>query len=269
MKEYQAAAEYIRKRLSFVPEIALVLGSGLGDYAAQVKEPVVIAYKDIPGFPVSTVMGHAGELVAGNLSGKRVVLMRGRVHYYEGNSIDKVVFPVRALRALGAQKLILTNAAGGINTAFEPGTLMLIRDHINLTGINPLIGPNDDEAGLRFPSLCRAYDTALARQALEAAESLGLDLKQGVYYFCTGPSYETPAEIRAMRFLGADAVGMSTVPEAIAAVHMGMRVAGISCITNMAAGVTEKPLHHEEVMQTAAMVSERFKDFLNEFISRI
>lgn len=249
---------FIKSRIKIRPEIGVVLGSGLGILAAEAENRTAISYSEIPHFPVSTVQGHAGHLVFGSLAGKPVVLMQGRFHFYEGYTMEQVVFPVRVMNRLGITTLIVTNAAGGINEDFKPGDLMIITDHINLMGINPLIGPNYDEIGPRFPDMSEAYDRELVRMAEEVAIREGLGPQQGVYAALSGPTYETPAEIRYLRVIGVDAVGMSTVPEVIVAHHAGMRVLGISCVTNMAAGVLPRKLSHDEVMETANRVRDQF-----------
>ena len=253
-----AAAEYIADRAGGRLDLAIVLGSGLGDSTGFMDVRERIPYADIPGFCRPTTAGHAGELLTGSAAGLCIAAMRGRFHLYEGHELSDVVLPVRALIRAGAGTVLLTNAAGGINTGFAPGDLMLISDHINLTGRNPLIGANDDSLGPRFPDMTSVYDPALRRGAQEAAQRLGISLREGVYAWLTGPSYETPAEIRALRALGADAVGMSTVPEAIAARHMGARVLGVSCITNMASGVTGRPLSHAEVTEVGRRAAADF-----------
>ncbi len=263
------AADTVRERTAMAPHVALVLGSGLGALAAEVENPVIVPYTDIPHFPASTAPGHAGRLVLGTVAGIPVAIMAGRVHLYEGYTADEVAFPVRVLHRLGAQSLIITNAAGGINSDFHPGTLMLIADHINLTGHNPLIGPNQSELGPRFPDMTSAYSPRLRQIALVAGESVGEALKQGVYLGLQGPSYETPAEIRMFRLLGADAVGMSTVIEVIAANHVGMEVLGISCITNMAAGMLPVKLTEQEVLDTAERVSRQFKALLRAIVAAL
>ncbi|GIQ69405.1 purine-nucleoside phosphorylase [Xylanibacillus composti] len=252
------AAAAIQQRIGFQPEIGLILGSGLGMLADLIEDPVVIPYGDIPHFPVSTVEGHAGELVAGQIKGKSVVMMKGRFHLYEGYSVYQVTLPVRVMKELGVSKLVVTNAAGGINLSYKPGNLMLIRDHINFTFRNPLIGPNDNDLGVRFPDMSEAYSARLRSIARDTAKELNLPLQEGVYIGLLGPSYETPAEIRMFRTMGADAVGMSTVAEVIAARHAGIEVLGISCISNMAAGILDQPLSHEEVMETTEKVKETF-----------
>ena len=265
----QAAAAAITEKSSHQPEIGMILGSGLGVMADEVENPTIIPYKDIPHFPLSTVEGHAGELVIGTLSGKEVVMMKGRFHFYEGYEPSLIAFPIRVLIALGVSKLIVTNAAGGVNKTFTPGDLMLITDHLNLAGTNPLIGKNDDRLGPRFPDMSNAYDPALMALAEEAAAQQSLPLQKGVYAWFTGPNYETPAEVRMARVLGADAVGMSTVPEVLVAVHGGLKVLGISCITNMAAGILDQPLNHNEVMETAQMVEQRFKQLVRDILAKM
>jgi purine-nucleoside phosphorylase len=256
--DYTETVNFLKEKAPAGADIGLILGSGLGALANEIEAPVVIPYRDIPNFPVSTVEGHAGQLVVGRLEGKRVVAMQGRFHYYEGYPLQQVVFPVRVMSKLGIGFLVVTNAAGGINHGYEPGDLMLIRDHLNLTGTNPLIGPNDDGFGPRFPDMSEAYDRSLMETAEKVALGNKLKLQKGVYAGLTGPTYETPAEIKYLRSIGADAVGMSTVPEVIVANHAGIRVLGISCITNMAAGVLPQKLTHEEVMETAERVREKF-----------
>ena len=250
-------------------EIGVILGSGLGDYANALEDAVKLPYSEIPGFPVSTVPGHAGMLCCGSLHGKRVVMMQGRFHYYEGYSMKEVVLPVRVMQRMGVRTLIVTNACGGVNLEFEPGDLMVISDVFSMTGVNPLMGENLDEFGPRFPDMSCMFDKQLRALAHETAKGQGLILREGVYCQFSGPCYETPAEIRMVRILGADAVGMSTVPEAIAARHGGMRVLGISCITNMAAGILDQPLCHEEVTETAGRVKERFKKLIDGVIAGI
>ncbi|GBF72698.1 purine-nucleoside phosphorylase [Paenibacillus sp. 598K] len=265
----QEAAEYIRAKTADRPEIGLILGSGLGVLGDHMTDVTVIPYHDIPHFPISTVEGHAGELLIGTLAGRKVVLMRGRFHMYEGYGPELTAFPVRVMKALGAGALIVTNAAGGIDTGFGTGDLMLITDHINLTGRNPLIGPNDDELGARFPDMSEAYSKRLRQIATEQAAAQGFELRSGVYAGLLGPSYETPAEIRMLRTLGADAVGMSTVAEVIAARHSGLEVLGISCISNMAAGILDQPLSHAEVMGTTERVKSKFLGLVLAVIPQI
>ncbi len=255
----QEAAMYITSRIGEEPlTIGMVLGSGLGGLADELEDAVAISYKDIPHFPVSTVFGHKGRLVAGTLEGKRVLCMQGRFHYYEGYGMDQVVFPIQVMHALGIEQLLVTNAAGGVNETYKPGQLMLITDHIKMIADSPMRGPNCDSLGERFFDMTNTYDKHLSRLAREEAEKLEIPLQEGVYMFFAGPSYETPSEVRAARILGADAVGMSTVPEAIAASHMHMKVLGISCITNMASGILDQPLSHTEVMETGDLVKEAF-----------
>lgn len=268
MKRINQAAEKVISALGKA-EIGVILGSGLGDYAQTLKEAKAIAYSEIPGFPVSTVPGHAGRLVCGMLHGRRVVMMQGRFHYYEGYSMKDVTLPVRVMQKMGVKTLIVTNACGGVNQSFEPGDLMVISDMLSLTGVNPLMGPNLDEFGPRFPDMSCVFDKKLRALAHETAAAQGFALQEGVYCQFPGPCYETPAEVRMARILGADAVGMSTVPEAMVARHGGMRVLGISCITNMAAGILDQPLCHEEVTETANRVKEQFKCLLDGVIEKM
>jgi purine-nucleoside phosphorylase len=250
--------------------VGLVLGSGLGAFASRLKNRIAIPYEEIPHFPVpSGVVGHAGELVLGDVGKTPVAVLSGRVHYYEGRPMNDVVFPVRALARLGVGTVVLTNAAGGVRKTFKPGDLMLMTDHINAFSTNPLIGPNEDSLGARFPDMSRVYDPALRKLTKDTARSLRIPLREGVYLGNSGPSYETPAEIRAYRAMGADAVGMSTVPEAIALNHAGVRVLGISTITNMAAGILPKPLVHAEVLATTKKVGDRFVRLLTELVPKI
>ncbi len=262
-----AAAAFVRERIPGAPDLAIVLGSGLGDFAAQVGGAVDLPYGSIPGWPPAAVVGHAGRLVVGEVRGRRVAVLSGRAHFYEGHPMPTVVFPTRVVAALGAKTLILTNAAGGINTSFLQGALMVIDDHLNLMGTNPLVGPNDDRFGPRFPDMTDLYSKRLRAVADRAASDIGLEIAHGVYVGLHGPSYETPAEIRYLRSIGADAVGMSTVPEAIVARHMGLEVLGISCITNMAAGVLPQPLDHTEVMETARRVRGAFIALLEGIVA--
>lgn len=252
------AADFIRSKTIISPKVGLILGSGLGVLADHIEEAVSIPYSDIPYFPQSTVEGHAGELMIGTLNGAPVVLMKGRFHMYEGYGPELTAFPVRVMKELGVEKLLVTNAAGGINTTYQPGDLMLISDHINLTGTSPLIGQNDNELGPRFPDMSQAYSRRLRELARKTAEKAGVPLQEGVYVGLLGPSYETPAEIRMLRTLGGDAVGMSTVSEVIVARHAGLEVLGISCISNMASGILDQPLSHDEVMETTDRVREKF-----------
>lgn len=259
----------IRSRCRLQPALGLILGSGLGAFAESFQERTTIPYSSLANFPSSTVVGHPGNLVIGKVEGVPVAALQGRVHLYEGYSVEDVSFPARVLGLLGIRQLIVTNAAGGINTGFHPGDLMLITDHINLTGANPLIGLNLDQLGPRFPDMSEAYDSGMRAIALEAARQQGIGLRQGVYIGLKGPSYETPAEIRMCRVLGADAVGMSTIPEVIVANHMGIRVLGISCITNMAAGILPQKLTHKEVMDTAEQVRDKFQVLLQSIIPKL
>ena len=261
-------AGWLRERIAR-PDVAVVLGSGLGDFAETLTDRQDFRYADIPHWPASAVVGHAGRLSVGALAGRRVAALCGRVHYYEGHDMRTVTFAVRALARAGVATLILTNAAGGINLSFKPGTLMLMDDHINLMGTNPLVGPNEDRFGPRFPDMTVVYSKRLRDLASEAARQRKLELAHGVYVALHGPSYETPAEIRYLRAIGADAVGMSTVPEAIVARHMGLEVLGISCITNPAAGVLPQPLVHEEVMEVARRVRGEFTSLLEGIIERL
>ena len=262
------AIKFIQSKTDIKPEIGIILGSGLGDFAESIENPTRIPYGEIPGFKQSTVEGHSGELILGSLKGKHIVAMKGRIHFYEGFDIQDVVYPVKILCGLGIEKLIVTNAAGGVNRNFKPGTLMLINDHINFNGKNPLIGPNGP-VGDRFPDMSYAYDGVLLEKAIEIAKDLNINYETGVYMYMTGPSYETPAEVRMASILGADAVGMSTVPEVIIARHRGIKVIGISCITNMAAGVLDQPLDHEEVIRVSAEVSDDFKKLVTGIVEEI
>ena len=265
----EQTAAHIRDRCGAIPDTAVVLGSGLGDLADRLAGAYVTPYEDLPNWPPSTVVGHSGRLVIGNIAGRRIAALAGRAHFYEGHDLATVVFAVRVMGRLGVKQVILTNAAGGINTGFAQGALMIIDDHINLLGSNPLIGRNEERLGVRFPDMSEVYSSRMRRIADEAAAAAGIPLTHGVYVATHGPSYETPAEIRYFRKIGADAVGMSTVPEAIAARHMGLEVLGISCITNMAAGVLPGPLNHEEVMETARRVRGSFIALLEGILARI
>ncbi|HEX8633104.1 MAG TPA: purine-nucleoside phosphorylase [Pyrinomonadaceae bacterium] len=249
--------------------VALVLGSGLGAFADDLVDAVAIPYEEIPGFARSTVEGHAGRLVLGRIAGVPVIVQQGRFHFYEGYALDEVTFPVRVLGLLGIKSLVLTNAAGGLNNSFKQGALMLISDHLNLMGVNPLRGANDARFGTRFPDMSEVYDREFQEAAICEAQAMKIELKRGIYAALTGPSYETPAEIRMLRALGADAVGMSTVPESIVARHMGMKVLGISCITNMAAGVLDRPIDHAEVMETGEQVRVTFTELLRRTIPKL
>ena len=273
-KEYiemiNSAAKYIKNKLNgFKPEVCIVLGSGLGDLADTLENKIEIPYKDIPNFVSSTVVGHKGQFVAGLLNGKPVICMQGRFHFYEGYELRIVTLPVRVMKTIGVEKLIVTNAAGGVNLNYNPGDLMIITDHINLTGQNPLIGHNLDEFGTRFPDMSTAYDRKYIELAENNAKKLNINYQKGVYAWLTGPTYETPAEIKYVRNCGADAVGMSTVPEVIVARHSQMKVLGISCITNMAAGILNQPLNHEEVTETANRVKSDFMKLITNIVGEI
>ena len=267
--QVEQATAAIRSRVSDVPGIAIVLGSGLGDFANSLGGAVSIPYEELPHWPASRVIGHSGKLVVGKTSGRTIAALAGRSHLYEGHDASRVAFGVRVLGRLGVHTLVLTNAAGGVNTSFARGALMVIDDHINLTGHNPLAGENDERFGVRFPDMTEVYSRRLRRVADEAGRSIDFPLSHGVYAALMGPSYETPAEIRYLRTIGADAVGMSTVPEAIVARHMKMEVLGISCITNMAAGVLPQPLDHAEVMETAAKVRAQFIALLERIVGQL
>jgi purine-nucleoside phosphorylase len=266
--QVEEAAAAIRSSCGPLPETAIVLGSGLGDFADTLLNPVAMPYGELPHWPSSNVVGHAGRLVIGNVAGKRVAALSGRAHFYEGHDLATVVFGTRVMGRLGVRRVILTNAAGGINTGFAQGALMIIDDHINMLGTNPLVGANDERFGPRFPDMSEVYSVRLRRVADDVARARGIPVSHGIYIAVHGPSYETPAEIRFFRTIGADAVGMSTVPEAIAARHMGLEVLGISCITNMAAGVLPHPLIHDEVMETARRVRGSFISLLEGIIER-
>jgi purine-nucleoside phosphorylase len=263
------ATRIIRARTTVEPRIAIVLGSGLGGFADDFEDAVGIPYEDIRGFVRSTAQGHAGRLVIGKIDGIPVLAMQGRVHYYEGYSLEEVTFPIRTFGLLGIKTLALTNAAGGINVQLTQGALMVISDHVNLMGVNPLRGPNEERFGPRFPDMSAVYSAELQELVIDEAKTIGVEVRRGIYGALSGPSYETPAEIHLLRNLGADAVGMSTVPEAIVARHMGLEVVGISCITNMAAGIGDEPINHEEVMATGDRVRETFTELLRRVIVAI
>ena len=265
----EAAAQLILARTSLRPQIALVLGSGLGSFADSLTDATRVPYSDIPAFPRSTAIGHAGQMILGNAGSVPVAAMQGRAHLYEGYSPQEVTFSIRVFGRMGIRALILTNAAGGINLSYSQGALVVLRDHINLQGSNPLVGPNDDRFGLRFPDMTHAYDRGYRQIALEEAGKLGIPQHEGVYAALLGPSYETPAEIEYLRRAGADLVGMSTVAEAIAARHMGIRVLAISCVTNMAAGILDQPLSHAEVMETGERVRGTFEALLRAVLPRM
>ncbi|WP_019154376.1 purine-nucleoside phosphorylase [Robertmurraya massiliosenegalensis] len=264
-----AAASYLQEKIDVKPVVGLILGSGLGVLADEIENPVRTPYEEIPDFPVSTVEGHAGQLVFGQLNGVPVVAMQGRFHFYEGYSFEQVTFPVRVMKELGVKSLIVTNAAGGVNESFSAGDLMLITDHINNMGSNPLIGKNDSRLGVRFPDMSEAYSKEFIEKAKSVASELKIKLQEGVYVGNTGPTYETPAEVRMLRVMGGDAVGMSTVPEVIIARHSGLNVLGISCISNMASGILDQPLNHEEVIETTERVKENFLRFVKAMIKEL
>ena len=263
------ATRIVRTRISIEPRIAVVLGSGLGGFADDFEEPVSIPYEEIPGFKQSTAQGHAGRLVVGKVDTVPLLAMQGRVHYYEGYTLEEVTFPIRTFKLLGIKTVILTNAAGGINVQLQQGALMVLSDHLNLMGANPLRGPNDERFGPRFPDMSTVYSPELQELVVEEARAIGVEVRRGIYGALSGPSYETPAEILTLRNLGADAVGMSTVPEAIVARHMGLEVLGISCITNMAAGLSDEPIDHEEVMATGDRVRGTFTELLKRVVGTI
>lgn len=263
------AARIVRSRTKLEPRIAIVLGSGLGGFADEFDDAVGIPYEEITGFARSTAQGHAGKLVIGTIDEVPVLAMQGRVHYYEGYSLEQVTFPIRTFKLLGVKTLILTNASGGINVQLTQGALMVISDHLNLMGDNPLRGPNDERFGPRFPDMSAVYSAELQEIVIEEAKTIGTEVRRGIYGALSGPSYETPSEIHLLRNLGADAVGMSTVPEAIVARHMGIEVLGISCITNMAAGIGDEPINHEEVMATGDRVRDVFALLLQRVIGRV
>lgn len=267
-EKLQNCVKCVREKTDFVPKVAIILGSGLGDYAENIKVVAEIPYEEIEGFPVSTVPGHAGKFIFGYVDTIPVVCMKGRVHYYEGYDISDVVLPMRLMKLLGAEILFLTNAAGGVNTSFHAGELMLITDHISMFVPSPLVGPNLDELGTRFPDMSTVYNRELQSIIRETAKENNVPLQEGVYTQLTGPAYETPIEIRALRVIGSDAVGMSTVVEAIAANHCGMKICGISCISNLAAGMTDQPLSHKEVQEAADKVAPLFKKLVTESVKK-
>lgn len=261
-EKLEEASTFIKKARDTRPRVGVVLGSGLGAFVDQIQDQVVLGYEQIPHFKKTTVEGHEGRLILGHIEGVEVAVMQGRYHAYEGHDMDQVVFPVRLLARLGIDSIILTNASGGVNTSYKAGDLVMITDHINISGLNPLVGPNIAELGPRFPDMTRAYDVNLRTILMAQAKSLGIDLKQGVYAGVLGPTYETPAEVRMVRILGGDLVGMSTVPESIAANHLGIRVAGVSCVTNMAAGIENEKLQHEDIKEQALKVMAKFSQLL-------
>lgn len=265
------AAKFIEEKIGgkYSPKIALILGSGLGALADEVQNPVKIKYHEIPAFKQSSIDGHVGQLVIGKLMGKEVLIMQGRIHYYEGYAIQEIVFPIKVMKKLGIEKLIITNAAGAVNSSFNVGDLMFITDHINLMGTNPLIGKNDNSLGTRFPDMTQVYDKKFLKLAQDCAEKLKIHTAKGVYAAECGPSYETPAEVKMLESIGADAVGMSTVPEAIVANYCGMKILGISCLTNFAAGIRDEKLCHEEVMAAGDKVREEFSALVKEIVKRL
>lgn len=265
MERLKQAADYIKVRSKYSPKIGVILGSGLGEFGDNLENAEYYDYKDVPNLPVSTVVGHKGRFVVT----EKLICMQGRFHFYEGYKLTDVTFPIRLMKLLGVEKLIVTNAAGGVNTDFIAGDLMVITDHINMMGTNPLIGANLDNFGTRFPDMSNGYDKEMIEIALTAGQKQGLMLKQGVYCAMTGPSFETPAEIRMVRTLGGDAVGMSTVPEVITANHCGIKALGISCITNLAAGVSQQPLNHAEVIETTQRVKEKFIQLLSAIVEAV
>lgn len=269
LEKINESTNYVLSKVDYRPRIGIILGSGLGDLAEKIEDPSLVQYNDIPNFPVSTVEGHKGQLILGTLENKKVIAMQGRFHYYEDYPLEEVTFPIRVMKAMGVEIIIVTNAAGGVNEQFKPGDLMLIKDHINFTGKNPLHGENIDELGPRFLDMTKPYDKGLMDIAKNSAKAIKVDLKDGVYMWFTGPTYETPAEVKLARIVGADAVGMSTVPEVIIARHGGMKVLGISCITNMAAGILDEPLNHEEVVKTSKKVKGAFEKLVREIVKNI
>ncbi len=265
------SADYINRKISYLkvkPETGIIFGSGLGKVANEI-EGIKIPYSEIPGFKSSTIKGHSGNLAAGKFYSKDIIAMQGRLHFYEGYSLSDIVFPIRVMKLLGVKNLIITNAAGGVSRDFSPGDLMIIKDHINLTGNNPLIGQNIDELGTRFPDMSEAYSKNLIDFAEKSAEKIGINIKKGIYAWSIGPSYETPAEVRMLRAMGVDAVGMSTVPEVIAARHAGLKVLGLSCITNMATGILDQPLCHQEVIKIAAKVEKNFIALIKNIVEKL
>jgi purine-nucleoside phosphorylase len=267
--QIEEAVNYIKSKTKLTPKYGMILGSGLGNLADTLKDPTIIDYKDIPHFVFSNAVGHANQLVIGYLNHTPVVIMKGRIHYYEGYPLEQITFPVRVLKALGAQRLIITNACGAINESFKAGDLMLIKDHINLVGTNPLMGENNDSLGTRFPDLTDVYSKELRSKVKTIAKEIGINLVEGVYAWWSGPAYETPAEIKMIRVLGGDAVGMSTVPEAIVAAHSNLPVVGISLLSNMAAGMTQEKLSHKEVLDMAKQVESKFKNLITTIVDKL
>lgn len=266
MSHVSEAAAYIKSQTNHNPTVGIVLGSGLGELAEQIENPCILPYGDIPNFSHSTAPGHKGRLVIGNLAGKVVCCMQGRLHYYEGHTMQDITFPIRVMRMLGIETIILTNSSGGIDPSFQVGDLMMITDHINLLGYNPLIGKNDSSFGPRFNDMTYCYTPEIQEKIRQAAKKTGCDLKEGVYLASTGPSFETPAEIKMFRMIGANAVGMSTVPEAIVACNGGMKIGAISCITNMAAGMNDQPLSEEEVFDTTSKTGGKFRALIKAVV---
>lgn len=269
LQNLKESVDFIRSKTKIKPRVGVTLGSGLAGFAKEVQADAIIPYKDIPHFSPPSVEGHPGQMILGQVGGVPVVLLQGRIHYYEGHSMEQVVYPTRVLAQLGIQKLILTNAAGGLSEFMKPGDFMLVSDHINLTGNNPLIGPNMAELGLRFPDMTEAYDREMLRQGEEVMKKNNLRYSVGVYCGVSGPTYETAAEVRFLQVIGGQAVGMSTVPETIAAKHMGLSVCGLSCISNLATGMSKTPITHDEVKETTKKVEEQFSLFLREFIQKL
>tara|TARA_R110000868_G_scaffold406929_1_gene687749 strand:+ start:1843 stop:2673 length:831 start_codon:yes stop_codon:yes gene_type:complete len=268
-EKLEEASAYIKKQRDVRPQVGVVLGSGLGAFVDQIQDKVTLAYDDIPHFKQTTVEGHEGRLILGKIGNVEVAVMQGRYHAYEGHHTDQVVFPVRLLARLGIDSIILTNASGGVNESYKSGDLVMITDHINLSGQNPLVGPNIAELGPRFPDMTKAYDPKLQEILMSQAKAQGVDLKKGIYAGVLGPTYETPAEVRMIRILGGDLVGMSTVPESIAANHLGLSVAGVSCVTNMAAGIENVKLQHSDIKEQALKVMQKFSSLLVESIKII
>lgn len=265
----QTTLNFINERTNdFKPEIGIILGSGLGDFANEFSS-IRIPYFEIPGFESSTIQGHAGQLLFTRIKDKNVMIMQGRFHFYEGHSMDKIIYPIKIMKKLGTKTLIVTNAAGAVNETFKPSDLMIITDHINLMGKNPLFGPNDDDFGTRFPDMSEIYKKHLVELALDCAKNLGIEIQKGVYAACTGPSYETPAEIGMLKTIGADAVGMSTTPETIFANYCGMDVLGVSCISNYAAGIQKTPLSHQEVIESTNLAKDKFQNLILKILEKL
>lgn len=269
LSKVMESINFIKSKVDFVPEVGVILGSGLGEMADKIENRKIVKYSEIPNLPTSTVPGHAGQFVFGKLNGKNVICMQGRIHYYEGYDIENIALPVYIMKYLGIKTLIVTNAAGGVNTSYEPGDLMIIKDHINFAFKNPLIGKNDESIGERFPDMSKTYTPELIKLTQSISKKLNMKVQVGTYFWMTGPCFETPAEIKMIRILGGDAVGMSTVPEVIAAAHCKLNVLGISCITNMAAGILDQPLNHKEVIETSNKVKDKFSALLTEVIGKL